>query len=360
MKKWQKLSIICALFITGLFGGILQLVSPTHQILQSIPNTPIQASYSVFTKSDLEALSNSTFSGSDIVIDPTENITDALLENFILAAPYKFSVIASNYTIDFSMRNVTLHDVLDIAGSPIIRGENINISSFFESNQYTSEKTIGTPTLILKNANASLMRFRVSGGIFIWNNSRTSSLILRGFTSALLNSDNITGDLIVEGNGIVTIENTQIHGNLIETISPTVIPAQKVYVMPYAFFFQPQITLDLGWTATDNIRGSDYALQCNLTIYKNGQFQQLIEDIPTNSYQLAIDTAASSYIIYISCVDKQGNITVETISVVFQPDVTWFILMILIIVAAAFTSILLFYRWKQRQWQKTALVEIPT
>ncbi len=359
-QKKLLVSALIVLFIGPLFGLLLQVFTSASPIIQPLGQNSLQSSWTIADKPSLEALSNTTSTGGmgDIAIAPTENITGATLRNFFEIPGYNFLVQDSIYTIDFSMQNVTLSEMLDIDGSPKIQGNKVSIGGIFESNSYLSLNTIGSPILILNNVNASLMRFRVSGGTFSWSNSNTTSLTLDGFTTALLTSDIITGNLTV-GTGIVTIINTQIEGNIFETVDPTVIPTQNTFVAPYSFVFQPKIEVEISWTGSDNIQGPNYGLTYNLTLYRNGLFQETIPNILTSSYRVPIDTTAGYYEVRISCADKQGNVSTATISIVLQPDLLWFILMLVIIAGAAVGTMALLYWRKQRQWQKTALVEIP-
>ena len=361
MHKIYVVSGLLLLFFGPLFGLYLPLFSSAAPLIQPLAQNTIQSRWEITDKAELEALSNTTSTGGmgDSSILPTENITDAVVMHFYEIPGYKFFVNACSYTVDFAMQNVTLSEVLDLDGSPQIQGTKVSIGGNLESNSYDILKVIGSPILDLNNVNASRIRLRVSGGTFSWSHSNTSSVTLDGFTTALLDSDTIEGDLTVEGTGIVTILNTQILGDVIEDVDPTITPAQATYVVPFSFVFQPSVVVAISWTGTDNIQGPAYALSYNLSIYKNGLFQETIVNHPTSSYQLSVDTAASYYEVHISCEDNQGNSATETISIFPQPDLLWFILTLVIIAGAAVGTIAFLYWRKQRQWQKTALVEIP-
>jgi len=408
MNKWQRKCITSALillFIGPLFG-LLQPTLTNPPLTTTLPSGTIHSTFTVYYTSDVNDLSNTTLS-DDLAIDPEYgNITGAIISNFTLAGGYQCIIQnTSNNKVELSVINSIFNTNLDngfnLKGSPSITGTNIFISGPLQSNSYPAQ--IGTPTLNLNNVNASKIQFHVSGGTFIWNHSQTTSLILNGFTTTilgsnkitgaltvissgtttiqhsqtasltlnsltgfsntLLDSDTITGDLTVLGDGIVTILHTQINGIINETGKPTISCPTTHYVVPYAYVFQPKVSVDLNWGASDNIRGDGFDLSYNLTIFKSGQLLPVVSIPPTApgpiTHTLSIDTAAT-YEIHLVCEDGQGNVSSETlITILPQPNLLWFILMIVIIVAATVGAIVIFFMWKQRQWQKTALVEIP-
>ena len=364
MNKWQRkcvASTILLLFIGPLFG-LLQPIFTNPGVTASLAQGTIHSTYvSIGTTSELNALSD-TIVSDDVILDPTANITGAILSNFTLNGGYGFNIQnTSNYALEFSVIdsifNTDLNDGFNMRGSPTISGTNLYIAGPLQSNSYPGAQ-IGTPLLTLNNVTASKIQFRVTGGTFIWNNSETTSLILNGFTNTILNSDNITTGLWIEGPNIVYIFNTQINGTIHESVKPT-ISCPTHYSVPYSYVFQSQIQLEVALGGSDNIRGPAYGLIYTLNIYKNGMFQETIPNVLTDSYTLTIDTAAS-YEIRLTCEDQQGNVSTETlISIIPQPDLLWFILMLVIIAGAAVGTIALLYMRKQRQWQKTALVEIP-
>jgi len=363
MKKWQRKCINSALillFIAPLFGLF------TTTLTSSLLSTPlasgrISAAYTVTTTSEINALSNTDLLDG-LIIDPSVDVTGAIISNFNLTGGYQILVqnttpnVQLQFSIINSILNTNMADGFSIKGSPSITATNLFIAGPLQSNSYPAQ--IGTVSLTLNNVTASKMRFHVSGGTFVCNNSKITSLVLKGFTTAVLGSANITTGLWVEGAGIVYIFNTPINGTIHESVIPT-ISCPIHYSVPYSFVFQPQVQVELALGGSDNIRGPAYGLSYSLDIYKNGVLQLSVPNHVGNSYPLTIDTAAS-YEVRFTCHDTQGNVSTETIiSIIPQADLLWFILMIVIIAGAAVGAILIFSMWKQRQWQKTALVEIP-
>jgi hypothetical protein len=349
--------LLMALFVGPLCGTLaMYLTSPT---IQSMDAGTIQSHYYVFYGENITSLSNTIQTTEDISFDPQADITGVTLQNFSLANGLRFQVEQkAPYVLEFAMNAVNLSGPMDIKGSPTIAADTVNITKNFESNSYGSGETIGSPNLALNSVNASVMRFRVSGGTFSWNHSRTGALTLNGFTSAILQSSVITGALTVVGTGNVTLLDTTC-GSVIETVDPVIVPVQSTFSVPYSFVFQPTAKVTIRWSAYDNIQGPAFALQTNITIYKDGQYQETIPNVVTNSREITIQTAATFYEIEISCKDKQGNLATETITIVTAPSLLWFILMIGIIAGAAIGIVLVFYWRKQHQWQKTALLDIP-
>jgi len=363
MNKWQRKYIVSAfiLLFVGPLVGLLQPIVTNPVVIAPVAQERIHSSWNVNTKAALEALSNQFFS-ENIYINPSADITNATMSKFTLeTTAYGFYVQKNSpYVVEFSIIDSTLNtnaDGLNLEGSPSIYGRNVSISGPLMSNSYPTT-TIDTPSLRFTNVNASQIQLKVAGGTFIWNHSKTSAVVLNGFTTALLDSDNITKGLWVEGSGIVTILNCIINGTIHETVDP-ILSGPTSYLVPFAFVFQPQIEVELNLGGSDNIRGPAYGLSYNLTIEKNGQPQPPINNILTNTYPLSIDTAAT-YTIHVICKDKQGNVSTETvITILPQATLLWFILMLVIIAAAVVGTIAIFMWRKQRQWQKTALVEIP-
>ncbi|NVM55171.1 MAG: hypothetical protein HWN66_15805, partial [Candidatus Helarchaeota archaeon] len=113
------------------------------------------------------------------------------------------------------------------------------------------------------------------------------------------------------------------------------------------------------WTGYDNIQGTGYGASFNLTIYKDGDPLPIISQTST-SYTLDMQTA-SSYIIRIIAEDTQGNVgSEEVITVTPVPKLLPFLMLIIGIAGGAIGAVLFLYWRKQRQWQKTTLMEIPT
>jgi hypothetical protein len=349
--------LLLALFVGPLCGTLAMSLTPP--IIQSIDAGVIQNRYNVFYGDNITSLSNTVQTTEDIIFNPQADITGVTLQNFSLTGGNKFQVEQKvPYILEFAMNGVNLSGTMDLKGSPTIAADTVNITQTFESNSYGVGTTIGSPALALNSVNATVMRFRVSGGTFSWNHSKTGALTLNGFTTAILKSSVITGALTVGGTGNVTLVDTT-YGSLIETVDPVIAVAQSTYSVPYSFVFQPTAKVTIHWSAYDNIQGPAFALQTNLTISKDGQYQETISDVITNSREITIQTAATFYEIAISCKDKQGNIATETITIVTTPSLLWFILMIGIIAGAAIGTVLVFYWRKQHQWQKTALLDIP-
>ena len=369
MKKWQRIylaSTIILLFIGPLFG-IIQSFSTNPAQLNSLTQNTIYSKFiNVNTNATLAALSN-TIQKEDIYINPSNNIADITVTNFALIGFNSCVYVQKNapYLVDFSLVNATFYTDsvndfgFNLQGSPSIRGTKVYISGPLMSNNYPST-TIDSPILKLNNVNASKIQLKVTSGTFIWNHSKTSSVVLNGFTTAILDSDTITTGLWIEGSTIVTIFNSQINGTIHESVKPILSPPKTSYIVPFAFVFQPQAQVAIALGGSDNIRGPDYPLSYNLSIEKNGIPQPKITGVLTDTYVLNIDTA-STYTIHVTCQDMQGNIAIDTatITILPQADLLWFILMIVIIVAAVVGSIVILFMRKQRQWQKTALVEIP-
>jgi len=364
MNKWQRkcvASAILLLFFGPLFG-LLQPISTNSAVTTPLAQGPIHSAYvSVGTTAALNALSNTILS-DNLIIDPTEIMTGGILSNFTITGGNGFNVQnTSNYALEFSiMDSILITDLaggFNMQGSPTITGTNLYIAGPLQSNSYP-EGQIGSPILTFNNVTASKMQFHVTSGTFTWNNSETTSLILNGFTTAILDSDNITKGLWVDGPEIVYIFNCDINGTIHESVKPTISCPTYISV-PYSYVFQPsvQVSIDLG--GSDNIRGPAYGLIYTLTVYKNGIFQETIPNVLTDTYILTIETAAN-YQIHFTCEDQQGNVSTETIiDIIPTAQLLWFILMIVFIAAGAVGAIVIFYLWKQRQWQKTSLVEIP-
>ena len=74
LQKWQKniTSSILLIFFVGQIIGFSQLLILNRQLPLSLTNNNIQACMTVTTKGDLEGLSNSTYAGGDISINPIE------------------------------------------------------------------------------------------------------------------------------------------------------------------------------------------------------------------------------------------------------------------------------------------------
>jgi hypothetical protein len=228
-----------------------------------------------------------------------------------------------------------------INASPTLTLDTVTIDGYMESNNYPSD-TIGSPTLTLTSVTAPEIRLRTTAGTM----SLTSCTIT---------------NLTVAGGLIVTISADSTVTNVIESELPTVTATQTSIAVPYSFLFQPTADVTLSWTGSDNIQGPDYALNYTLVILKNGIYDRTVTNIATTSHALTIDTAAAAYTIQLTATDKQGNVsTVEVIVLAPSADILWFVLMIVIIAGAAVGTVLLFYWRKQRQWQKTSLMEIPT
>jgi hypothetical protein len=364
MNTWQKKYVASAmllLFLGPLFGLLQPLCTNSVMTTPLKPGSIYSTYVPIGTTSELNALSDTIVTDS-VFVDPTANIIGAILSNFTINGGYSFNVYntTATYTVSFSIVdsifNTEVDDGFNMRGSPTISGTNVYISGPLQSNSYPAQ--IGSPTLSFDNVNASKIQFHVSGGNFIWNHSQTTSLVLNGFTTAILDSDNITTGLWVEGSGIVYIFNTQINGTIHESVKP-IISGKTHYSVPYSFVFQPQVQVKIDLGGHDNIRGPAYDLSYTLNIYKNGIFQETISNFLEDSYSLTMDTTAS-YEIRVTCEDQQGNVSTEAIiSIIPQADLLWFILMIVFIAAGAVGAIAIFYLWKQRQWQKTSLVEIP-
>jgi len=381
MNKWQRkcvVSTILLLFIGPLFG-LLQPISSNPGVPDPLAQGTIHSSYEqINTKTELNALSGTTKT-DDMIIDPTEDITGATFSNFVLNGGYSFTIQNStspSSVLEFSIRNsifrTNLDDGFNMQGSPTISGTNLYIAGPLQSNSYPAQ--IGSPNLNFDNVTASAIYFHVTAGTFTCKNANTSSMILNGFptpicnnskisslklmdfTTAILDSDNITTVLWVVGPGLVYIFNSNIKF-INESIAPT-ISCPTHYSVPYSFVFQPQVQLEINLSSSDNIRGPAYGPNYTLNVYKNGVFSETITNV-TESYPFTIDTS-SSYEIRVTCQDKQGNVSAETvITIIPQANLLWLILMIAIIAGAAVAAVLVFFMWKQRQWQKTALVEIP-
>jgi len=352
--------LLLCMLVGGPFMGLLAISIPTVVGIQSAEANSLQPNYLVVHGTDITSLSNTVRSGDDVGFDPLENITGVTLENFSLTNGHIFQVYQKvPYILSFTMNNVSLSGDLTINGSPTITANEVNVSNTFESLSYGLGFTIGSPNLALNNVNATEIRFRMSGGTFSWNHSMTTALTLLGFHTAVIQSSVITGALTVGGTGNITILDCT-YGSIIETVKPTLVVASSTYNVPYNFVFQQSADVTIYWAAYDNVQGPTFTLQTNLTIYKNGQFVETISDVAGNSRQLKIDTAAAYYEIVISVKDLQGNISTETVTIVTSPSLLWFILMIVIIAGAAIGIVFLLYWRKQHQWQKTALVEIPT
>lgn len=361
LRTYQRICVVSAIIVLfmGTLFGLMQLrgINPTAP--QPLTQTSIHSeTVTVTNKGELEAWSNTAPSGctDDFYVIPDTDIIGAYLYNFRTkqegTSRYSFGVESGSFVVDISLNGVNISKDFTIVGKLKMSANNVSITSNFANGGL-----INNITLILTKFNASNINLVVQEGTFMWNNSKTTSLTLDGFSTALLAFDQITGDVTVKGDGIVTILNTTINGKLHESVKPT-ISCPTTYVVPYAFVFQPRATVDLKWNGSDNIRGPAYGLNYTLSVYKNGQFQENITGLTANTYPLSIDTAGS-YTIILSCRDKQGNIATETITILAQADLLWFILMLIIIAAAVVGAIALFFWRKQRQWQKTALVEIP-
>jgi hypothetical protein len=360
MVRKGKIMLICllmALFVGPLCGTLgMYLTTPA---IQSMDAGTIQSHYYVFYGENLTSLSNTIQTTEDISFDPQADITGVTLQNFSLTAGHIFQVEQKvPYVLEFAMNTVNLSGTLDIKGSPTIAADTVNITQTFESNSYGIGTTIGSPALALNNVNASVMRFRVSGGTLSWNHSKTGALTLNGFTNAIIQSSVISGALTVGGTGNVTLLDTS-YGSLIETVDPVIMVAQSTFSVPYSFVFQSTAKVTIRWSAYDNIQGPAFTLQTNITISKDGQYQETIPNVVGTSLEIPIQTAAAYYELEISCKDKQGNLATETITIVTAPNLLWFILMIGIIAGTAVGVILVFYWRKQHQWQKTALLDIP-
>jgi hypothetical protein len=368
MKKWQRIylaSTIVLLFVGPLFGLFTQLTFTNPTVITPLTQTGIHSSYNAFSNSSLAALSN-TIKSENIFIQPASgNIASVTVSNFTLEDSSTYGIYVQKnapYLVEFTIIDSELNtnaDGFNLQGSPIITGTNVFVSGPLLSNNYPTT-TIDSPVLKLNNFNASLIQLKVTSGTFIWNHSKTSSVVLNGFTTAILDSDNITTGLTIEGSTIVTIFNSQINGTIHESVKPILSPPKSSYLVPFAFVFQPQAQVAIALGGSDNIRGPDYPLSYNLSIEKNGIPQPKITGVLTDTYVLTIDTA-STYTIHVTCQDMQGNIATDTatITILPQADLLWFILMIVIIAAAVVGSIVILFMRKQRQWQKTALVEIP-
>lgn len=344
------------------------LVSPIVLVLPIFLNSPtvspiepnnLQSNYFVTYADNLTSLSNTVWSSNPVTIDQQADITGVTLENFELTNSHNFFAFQSNpYILSFTMDNVILSGDLQINGSPTISADSVAITNNFDSYFFDVGYRIASPILTLNNFNATLIRLRMNGGTFSWSNSKATTLTLDGFQSALVQSSDVTGAITIVGTNNITISGTT-YGSIVETVDPVLAVEQTSFSIPYNFVFQPSAKLTLRWAAYDNVQGPNFALQTNLTIYKNGQYQETISDVSANSQEVTIQTSAALYEIYVSCKDKQGNMTTTKITIVTTPNLLWFILMIAIIAGAAVGTVLLFYWRKQHQWQKTSLVEIP-
>jgi hypothetical protein len=345
------------LFIGVLFGIFLIPTSTLPQTQITEPGS-FQSSATINTAGDLAAYNNSVDDINDIYIEPTEAIAATLYNYDHEAASHDFVIQHTDYPLNLEMKNINISRTFKVNGSPTVTANNVNVTHLLESLAYGIGITIGSPTLVLTDVRASNMRFRVTSGALTMVDCYTNSLSMIDFTTGAINSTTITGTLYVEGNTIVYIYNSNI-GSLIETEDPVVTPAQSTYSFTYNFLFEPRRQVNVQWTALDNIRGPNYPLTYNISIYKNGV---LIDELPpqtTPSHSLSVDTAAQFYEVRILCYDQQGNSVTETISIVPNPNLLFFIIMILGIAGGVVGVILIWYLRKQRQWQKTSLMEIP-
>jgi hypothetical protein len=361
MKKLQRIYVVSVMILVfiGPFFGFIQPIITKSPVITSLAQTGVHARYDATDNTSLAALSN-TVQKENIFINPGSNIGSVTVSKLRLVGYNSCVYVVKQlpYLVEFSIIDSILHTATEgfnIQGSPTITGENVSISGPLMSNSYPTP--IDSPILKLNNVNASQIQLEVSGGTFSWNHSTTSAVYLNGFTTALLDSDNISKGLWVGDTGIVTIFNCVINATH-ETVAPTIPPLHS-YTPAFAFVFQPHVQVNLIFGGLDNIRGPAYALNYTLIIYEGATYQRTITNIFTDTYLLTIDTAAS-YTIHVTCKDKQGNISNDAIITILpQASLLWLILMIVIIVAAAVATIAIFFWRKQRQWQKTSLVEIP-
>jgi hypothetical protein len=357
-RKTVLTSLLLIVLVGPLFATLPLSLNPPQ--IQPLESTTLDSQYLVLYGDNITSLSHTVMSLEDVGFDPQEAITGVTLENFSLTGGNSFQVYQNDpYALDFSMLDVNLSGIFTINGSPTIDADNVNVSLTLESLGFDIASTIGSPDFTFNMVNATEIQFRVSGGTFSWTNSETNALTLIGFDSAVVQSSTVAGDLTVGGAGNVTISADSTYGNLIDNVDPVLALEQTTINVPYSFVFQSSKKVTINWAAYDNVQGPSFALQTNITINKNGQPGTPITSVVGNSYQVTVDTAAAYYEIDVSVKDSEGNITTETVTIVLNPNVLMFILMIIIIAGAAIGILLVLYWRKQHQWQKTSLVEIP-
>ena len=345
MKKWQTRSFVCTLVI--LFVGMnlsgLLIGSTTNSAIVAPESNDLQikSDYYVILDSDLAQLNDSLTSSDNVYIDPGEIISGTVYNTTEIINCADFYVIDTDFAVTLTLKEVNITRDFVIAGSPTVTMVNVNVSRNMTSNGFGAT-SIGSPVLDFTDVITPLLRMDTTAG-----------------TMALASST-IT-DLYILGEIIVTISADSSVTNIHETVVPTVTATQINIPVPYTFLFQPTAQVTLSWTGDDNILGPNYGLNYTLKIYKSGIYDQTITNLATTTHVLTLDTAASSYTIQLTATDKQGNVSlVETIVIDPIADLLWFILMIVIIAGAAVGIVLLMYMRKQRQWQKTSLMEIPT
>ena len=305
-------------------------------------------------------------------------------------------VITSN-SATVNMTNVQINESLLLSNNPTLTMMNVTIRG---EKLGTSDPVIGSATLNINGLSTKMINLPASGGSFQLQNGNTTEgdLKLSGFNSVVLTdvTVNVTakcnltqnGNVVLNGLtvpdrtiiGVGTLQasisnsvlnelyvystsNTTIQSStvptLVELIKPIVVVEQSSFNIPYTFLFESSKDVTIRWTGYDNIQGANYGVTYNLTIIKDGVPVETISQA-TTTYILKMQTA-SSYTIQLICIDAQGNIsTQELISIVANPSMLGFILM-LVAITGGIIGTVLFLSWrKQRQWQKTSLLEIPT
>ena len=296
-----------------------------------------------------------------------------------------------------NLTNVQIKESLLLSNNPTLTMMNVNIQG---EKLGTSDPVIGSPILNINGLSTKTINLPVSGGSFQLQNGNTTEgdLKLSGFNSVVLTnvkvnatakcnltqngnvilngltapgrtiigvgtlqasiSNSVLNELYVYSTSNTTIQSTSVT-TLVELIKPILVVEQSTFTIPYAFPFESSKDVTIRWTGYDNIQGAGYGVTYNLTIIKDGVPVKTISQA-TTTYILKMQTT-SSYILQLICIDAQGNIsTQELISIVANPNMLSFILM-LVAITGAIIGTVLFLNWrKQRQWQKTSLMEIPT
>lgn len=383
LKKYLKIGLLVCLFFLPVCLVLASITSTPNVNSLDIDNPLTSKTITISTQAEFDAASTALDGNSsvneDILIDPIEPITGQL-GNFTqdLGFNLEFSVNCNN-TCDITLYNIMNQGAILIAGSPTVRVQlvladnnfyvddspNLTVSDTIIDNPLTVDiDIVGTAVVLFEDSNitgtlevtgadatvtATFDNVTVDGKMTIQPGNLATNIL-----NCLLK-----GDLEVKSTSTTTIQNTNILGTLIDNIDPTLTPDSNSYSITYSFVFESNAQVNMQWTGSDNIVGAGYEVSYNITIYKdNVKIDSVVQT--TTTYQLDIKTA-SSYRVEIVAIDfKLNTSTTAVITITPVPDVLLFVLMIIIIAGAAVGVFALLYLRKQRQWQKTSLMEIPT
>ena len=374
------------LFVVVLAIGIASGI-PSERPVTSWESTTIHAA-TITIQTQLEFNNMATLLDGNmsvdehILIDPTEAITGTL-QNFAQDSGFNLEFSANcDATTNITLNSVTNNGLVRIYGSPkvyvnqcdiqnnfyIYNSPTVNVANTNISNTAlpVTINVDGAATILFSDCNITgkVDVTGVSGDPTVevtFDNCRIEgNTTLKGNELLTYLQDcTLTDWLIVESESTTTIQNTGIIGGLDETISPTLIPDETSISMPYNFVFEPEKTVSLSWSGSDNIVGAAYTLTYRVVVYQDGQVVQNFTQSGTTA-EISVKTASPNQV-HVTSIDAQGNVSsTAIISIVQMPNVLWFIMMIVLIAGGAVAVLLIMYLRKQRQWQKTTLMEIPT